>query len=82
VQNYGINLVILKRKPIVITPEDELADALDEMARDIALIEPDPMDWGGWMICLLEQMKKEAKRSGMQVSYKEMLRSLKQDIGG
>ena len=25
-------------------PEDELADALEEMARDIALIEPDPRD--------------------------------------
>ena len=28
-----------------ITPEDELADALEDMARDIALIEPDPRDW-------------------------------------
>jgi len=27
-----------------ITPEDELADALEEMAQDIALIEPDPQD--------------------------------------
>jgi REP element-mobilizing transposase RayT len=26
---------------------DELADALEEMARDIALIEPDPQDLGG-----------------------------------
>jgi hypothetical protein len=30
-----------------ITPEDELADPLEDMARDIALIEPDPRDWGG-----------------------------------
>jgi ABC-type phosphate/phosphonate transport system substrate-binding protein len=28
-----------------ITPEQELQDALDEMARDIAMIEPDPVDW-------------------------------------
>jgi hypothetical protein len=30
-------------------PENELADALEEMARDIALIEPEPEpeDWGG-----------------------------------
>jgi hypothetical protein len=35
----------LNRKPI--TPEDELQDVLDEMARDIALIEPDPKDWAG-----------------------------------
>jgi hypothetical protein len=26
-----------------ITPEQELQDALDEMARDIAIIEPDPV---------------------------------------
>lgn len=32
----------LNRKPI--TPEDKLQDALDEMGRDIAMIEPDPMD--------------------------------------
>ena len=29
-----------------ITSEDELADALEEITRDIALIEPDPQDWG------------------------------------
>ena len=27
--------------------EDELADTLEEMARDIALIEPVPQDWAG-----------------------------------
>jgi hypothetical protein len=35
----------LNRKPI--TPEDEFQDALDDMARDIALIEPNPVDWDG-----------------------------------
>jgi hypothetical protein len=39
----------LNRKSI--TPEQELQDALDEMARDIALIEPDLKYWGGWVIC-------------------------------
>jgi hypothetical protein len=63
-----------------ITPEQELQDALEEMARDIALIEPDPQDWGDWVIYLLEQMEAEAQRRGMHVSYKEMLRSLKQGI--
>jgi hypothetical protein len=33
-----------------ISPEDELVDALEDMARDIALIEPNPADWdGGWL---------------------------------
>jgi hypothetical protein len=36
---------VLNNKPI--SPEDDLADALGDMARDIALIEPDPMDWAG-----------------------------------
>ena len=45
----------LNRKTI--RPEDELADALEEMARDIALIELDPRDWAGWVISLIEQMK-------------------------
>jgi hypothetical protein len=27
-------------------PEDDLQDALEDMVRDIALIEPNPVDWG------------------------------------
>jgi hypothetical protein len=35
----------LNRKTL--RPEDELAEAIEEMARDIALIEPDPIGcWG------------------------------------
>lgn len=48
----------LNNKPI--SPEDELADALGDMVQDIALIEPDPMDWSGWVTYLLEQMEAEA----------------------
>ncbi|MGB7054967.1 MAG: hypothetical protein WBE28_06585 [bacterium] len=44
----------LNRKSI--TPEQELQDALDEMARDIALIEPDPQDWGWWVNYLLDDL--------------------------
>jgi hypothetical protein len=44
----------LNRKSI--TPEQELQDALDEMSRDIALIEPDPKDWGWWVIYLQGQI--------------------------
>jgi len=38
---------VLNHKPI--TPEDELSDAQKDMARDIALIESDPVDWGWWV---------------------------------
>ena len=44
---------VLNNKPI--SPEDELSDALGDMAQDIALIEPDPEDWAGWVDYLLEQ---------------------------
>jgi hypothetical protein len=43
-----------------ITPENDLQDELDEMARDIALIESNPVNWGGWMSYLLEQLEGEA----------------------
>jgi hypothetical protein len=36
---------LVNKKPY--RPEDDLQDALDDMARDIALIEPNPVDWGG-----------------------------------
>lgn len=41
---------VLNNKPI--SPEDELADALGDMARNIALIEPNLIGEGGWLICL------------------------------
>jgi len=35
-----------------IRPEDAVQNALEEIARDITIIEPDPKDWGGgWVTC-------------------------------
>jgi hypothetical protein len=65
---------VLNNKPII--PEDELASALDEMARDVALIEPDPMDWGGWVTYLLDQMEAEAEAQGKGADFEEVLRTL------
>ena len=50
------------------------------MARDIALIEPNPEDWGGWVIYLLEQMEAEAQRRGKQRDFDEMMKSLREDL--
>lgn len=61
----------LNNKPL--TPEDELADALEDMARDIALIEPNPQDWGWWVNYLLEQMEPEAKRRGKYGDFEKLL---------
>jgi len=44
--------------------EDAIQDALDEIARDITIIEPDPEDWGWWVGYLLERLKAEAIRRG------------------
>ena len=51
------------------------------MTRDIALIEPNPCDWGEWVAYLLEKLEEEAQRRGKDAFYKEMLRPLKQDLG-
>ena len=48
------------RKPHA--PEDDLQEALDDMARDIALIEPDPQYWGWWLSNLMEQLEGETEK--------------------
>ena len=68
----------LNRKSII--PEQELQDALDEMARDIALIEPNPLDWSGWVVYLLEQMEGEAQRRGKRAGFEEMVRLLRKEL--
>ena len=55
---------VLNNKPI--SPENELADALEDMALDIASIEPNPQDWGGWIIYVLEQIQVESRGEGKQ----------------
>ena len=68
----------LSRKTL--RPEDELSDALEEMTRDIALIEPDPRDWGGWVMYLLEQLEPEAKRRAKRDDFKLMIQDFIDDI--
>ena len=60
------------------TPEDELQAALDDMACDIALIEPNPQDRAGWVTYLLEQLEVEAQRRGKQAEFVKMMKSLLQ----
>ena len=47
-----------------IRPEDRVQEAVEELARDIAIIEPDPKDWAWWVVYFLEKMEVEAKRRG------------------
>lgn len=46
------------------------------MARDIALIEPNPVDWGDCVSYLQKQLEEEAQRRGKQADFDEMLKSL------
>lgn len=45
-----------------IRPEDAVQESIEELARDIAIIEPDPKDWGWCVGYLLEQIEEEAKK--------------------
>ena len=52
-------------------------DALEEMARDIALIESDPEDWGWYVTYLLEKMEEEANKVRNSASYEALLNDLR-----
>ena len=62
---------VLNHKPI--TPEDKLSDAQEDMARDIAIIEPDPEDWGWWMGYLLEQLEIQSEERRIESQYQKTL---------
>ena len=64
-----------------IRPEDAVQKSLEEIARDIAIIEPDPGDWGWWVNYLIEILGDEAKRLGKFDTFVNMLVVLKQSIG-
>lgn len=68
----------LDRKSL--TPEEAVQKALDDIARDIAIIEPDPEDWVGWVKYLLEQMEMEAGRRIKEGEFKLMLSTLRKMI--
>jgi len=53
---------------------------LDEMARVIALIEPNPQDLAGWVNYLLEQLEAESQMRGKEVEFEEILRSFGQGL--
>ena len=61
-------------------PEDAAQKALEEIARDIAIIEPDPQDWEWWVMLLFEKMVQEAERRRKRAEFDKMLEFLKKDI--
>ena len=63
-----------------VTPEDELADALGDMARDIALIELNPQDWVWWGNYLLKSLQTEAHKNRISAAYEAILLDLREAL--
>ena len=61
-------------------PENDLQEAIDDMAHDIAILEPNPIDWGGWVSYMLEQLEGEAKRRIRIGDFEKMLRTLAKEL--
>ncbi len=57
-------------------PEDAVQKGLGEIARDIAIIEPDPSDWGWWVAFLLEQLEIHAEKRRLTDNYEHTLANL------
>jgi len=54
-------------------PEDILQKAIEELARDIATIEPDPADWAWWVGFLVEELEGRANEKNVGVQFQQML---------
>lgn len=54
--------------------------ALEKLARDIAIIEPDPQDWTGWVNYLLESLQTEAQKDRKSATYEAMLLDLREAL--
>ena len=54
--------------------------ALDDLARDTALIEPEPGDWAGWITYLLEALQEKAQKDCKSGDFETMLKALRDDL--
>lgn len=63
-----------------IRPEDAIQKAIEELARDIAIIEPKPVDWGWWVLYLLEELETQAKKRRLIDQYEYCLNVLGEKI--
>ena len=63
-----------------IRPEDAVQKAVEEIARDIALIEPDPVDWVGWVMLFVDQLESEATGRNKGFDFKHVINSLVDEL--
>lgn len=50
------------------------------MLWNIAIIEPNPVDWGGWVAYMLEELEGEAQRRVKIGDFEKMLRTLADEL--
>ena len=61
--------------------EDELRDALDKTAQEIAQMYSNPRTWQSWLTYLLERLEAQAMPNPAHMeSFKEMLVSLQDEL--
>jgi len=68
----------LRKKSI--RPEDAAQKAIEELARDVAIIEPDPMDWERWVGYLLEELETHSEKGKSTEQYEHTLKVLVEKI--
>ena len=61
-------------------PEDDLKEVIDDLVRDIAIHEPNPIDWRGWVSYMLEQLEGEAQKRVRIGDFEKMLRTLADEL--
>lgn len=63
-----------------LSPEDAVQKALDEIARDIAIIEPEPSDWVWWLTYLLGQLEIHMEKRRLYDQYEHILKDFVEKI--
>jgi hypothetical protein len=53
---------------------------LEDIARDIALIEPDPQDWVEWVSYFLDKLEEESKRRRRGFDFNSVLTALVDEL--
>lgn len=64
-----------KNNPLV-----DLMKSVSQTAEKIADLEPDPVDWDGWVSYLLEELQLQASKDFKPAAFEKMLRTLKTSL--
>ena len=64
-----------KHNPLV-----DLMRSISRTAEEIADLEPDPNDWDGWVMYLLEELQLQASKDIKPAAFESMLETLKTSL--